>query len=210
MGIYPSPNFRLYGQIGYRTHNTALDNRLNWAGVAGIRYKGQNGRWQWDVRTEYRSYGGGFNYKLNYERNVHYRDTEQTSHRGNLIGDQLYPIHLFFRPFSQWAVFTEYHKKWICGYTLYADIRYRLLEKLFLSGILDINQLQASGEHPFTYAFFIAGLTYQPIPGFEGTIGVTNRAMNLDKHFPTLYQTRYPMMQFEIRKQPSTYQPWPK
>jgi hypothetical protein len=146
-----------------------------------------------------------FNYRLNSETRVHYRNTRQGSF-GNYIGDQFYPLKLYNRPFSQWAAFTEYHKRFLNVLTWQCTLLYRLHEELFLITEFDLNTIWAEAEKTFTYPFFNFGFAGELSVNTYLIFSITNKTINLDKHYPTCYLLKYPVFQLEFRRE----LPWSK
>ncbi|HEX7846226.1 MAG TPA: hypothetical protein VF476_10545, partial [Chitinophagaceae bacterium] len=128
----------------------------------------------------------------------------------NTTGKYLYPLRKFDTPFSQWAVFTEYS-----GYNLWAlsctgQLEYSLDKKFSLMLDYDLNAITAKldkgfGINPgeerrssFIYPFFKSGFRYSPIREFYFSVYVTNKAMNLDIGYPTLYLAKKPFVGVEL------------
>ncbi len=148
-------------------------------------------------RFEYRSYDAEFNegYRNDW---VYYRDPKKTLYK-NMIGPYLYPLRLFHRPFSQWAVFTEYQSHDVGGLTLQLQSTLKLPLDLALKIDLDINRIHASGTSPFWYPFYEVGLAWQPSSNALLMVSATNKAMNLDKHYPTFYLYSSSVVQMSAR-----------
>lgn len=192
-------SLRLYAEAGYRLSDDDLDPVLNYAVLLGARGAWSGGGFNIQYRAEYRHYGGGFNYALRDEASTHYRDTERPP-GGNYIGNQVYPLEYLNRPFSTWAVFTEYHKRWVSGVSLAAQAVYPLGRALELLADADFNLIAAEGEQPFLYPFFKVGARVQAIDNTYIAATLTNKTMNLDKHYTTYYLLRYPVLQLELRR----------
>ncbi len=199
LGLYPSQTSRLYGQLGYRLTDRDFDWRLRYAALLGARHTYSARRLRLTARAEYRHYGGIFNYRLNSETSVHYRDPERSDY-GNYKGDQLYPLDLIKRTFSQWAVFTEYHARYLDALTVQGDLRVGLAHSVALHAEYDVNLIDPSGEDAFTYPFYKLGIAYEPVAGALAMLSLTNKTMNLDKHYPTFYLLDSPVVQLEVRR----------
>lgn len=190
---------KFYTEAGYRLNAYNFEPQLNLAFLAGMSHQIENQRIALKASLEYRHYGGGFNYSMRNETNTHYRKTDQ-SQGGNYIGDNVYPLSFMDRPFSQWAVFTEYDKQWVNGLTLFSNFRYKFTRHI--NGLLDLdfNYILAEGEEGFLYPFYKAGLELVAVADTAVRVSITNKTMNLDKHYTTYYLTKSPALQLELRR----------
>jgi len=59
--------------------------------------------------------------------------------------------------------------------------------------------MDVSNEEPFLYPFYNLGLGWSPVRGTTIALSHTNRAMNLDKHYPTLYLTEQGTIMVAVR-----------
>ncbi len=196
-GLYPDMRRRIYGQLGYRFTDLRYNSRLCLASLVGARGEMHSRAWDIRSRVEHRYYGGIFNYKRSQERSVHYRRTSSRD-TGNSIGSQLYPVELFGRPFSQWAVFAEYHKRYLNALTWHTVLRRDLVGATRLHLEADLNAIWSEDEDAFLYAFLKAGLVFEPVNQTYLLVGLTNKAMNLDRHYPTFYQIKQPVLHLEL------------
>jgi hypothetical protein len=187
----------LYGQLALRTGTSEhLLSRAAW--VAGARAMLGGDDASITATAEYRYYGGLFNADRN-NLDVDYRDPVRDLY-ANTIGPSFYPLAHFDRPFSQWAVFTEYQDlKDVQGATLSAAGRLRIGHTWAIRAALDLNHVAAEGLEGFLYPFYTAGIAWEPSPRFTIGIAATNRAMNLDKSYPTLYLLQTPTALFTMR-----------
>ncbi len=166
---------------------------------AGLDLTGEDGFL--GVSGSYRFYGGLFNAGFRND-DVSYREEAEDEEKNddffdraandagyaNTIGRSLYSLQQLDYPFSQWAVFTEYQDlKDVTGWTLYAEGRWRFTERFFLGGMLDLNLIVPEKIDAELYPFFSCTFGYEPYPGITAEAGITNRTMNLDKHYPTHY-----------------------
>lgn len=188
---------RIYYEFGYRP--TEFSAARNVAVVVGTSGKRNINKLSFEWRAEYRYYGGGFNYQFCNEVATHFRDTERAA-GSNFIGDSVYPMSFFGRPFSQWAVFTEYDKAWVQGTTLFGSVSREIGKRFRLFSDFDLNYICANGEKPFFYPFYNAGLKMNIDFRSFVSISMTNRTMNLDKHFTTYYLLDTPAFQFEFKR----------
>jgi len=144
------------------------------------------------THAEYRYYGALFNLGFYEPSQSIYDSSTQTyytysSTRYQLGNRYLYPIELYDRPFGRWAIFTDYQGLNVSGLTFYADLKVPIYSGLFFKGLLDWNQITAQGQAPFVYPFYVWGFGWQPFSGVSFLYSFTNRTMNLDRAYPTLY-----------------------
>lgn len=190
-------SFRLYSETGLRRYDDTYFDRIDQsANVTGLKYGFRNDSFDFDITAERRFYGRNFNLGFRSESNsFNFRENdEDISH--NSIGQHLYPISHFLRPFSQWAVYTEYQKRDVTSYILQARGSYKLPAGFFVSAMFDLNNLEVSNEDPFLYPFYNIGVGWSPIESSRFTLSLTNRAMNLDEQYPTLYLLESPTTEF--------------
>ncbi len=195
LGVYPSDDVRLYGQLGIRNAGSfsAYNSSLN-AYLAGISANGSFHSLTYSVRGEYRYYEKGFNAGY-----VNLKAGTTPYHSsGSTVGEYLYPLSLFRRPFSQWAIFTEYIDQDIAGLTLNADLQLKLPYSLALCLNADINQLNPEKAESFLWAFYDIGLGWSPMKGILFKWSATNRGMNLERHYPTLYMYKQPASSLSV------------
>lgn len=164
--------------------------------LVGIKSEMETTKIRWEQTSELRYYGKMYNFgRLN--RNIRFRERLDR----NTIGDQLYPLFAYQRPYSQWAVFTEFENRNVLGIIHTSHIKYQLYRKWYIPLEIDLNIIKAEGYSTFAYTFYTTGISYYPAPDMEVSMIVTNKAMNLDNHFPTFYQMRFPMVGYRIRRQ---------
>ncbi|MGD1047725.1 MAG: hypothetical protein ABR899_03095 [Candidatus Krumholzibacteriaceae bacterium] len=185
---------RLYSQLGVRSvEDPSFGGIKRCADLVGCTYRGElKERLDLSLTGEYRYYGRYFNEGRTYDGGCFlYRGYDGYTGCGlwNFTGSQLYPLNEFFRPFSQWAVYTDYAGRDVQTFIFRADATYKLPGNCSLICNLDFNYLEVSNEDPFLYPFYNLGIGWAPAPGTTIAISHTNRAMNLDKHYPTLYLT---------------------
>ncbi|MBU8923296.1 MAG: hypothetical protein KOO63_15885 [Bacteroidales bacterium] len=180
------PSLRFYTQFGFRNVSDPDESgSLRMGHVAGCSYSYAGGRLKADIVVERRYYGRYFN--LDYKSgddNYSYRDNSGSI---STIGDYLYPVKYFLRPFSQWAVYTEYEGRDVHTLIFRCDGILDLGSGLSVLADLDFNHLSVSNEDDFIYPFYNAGVRWVPVDGVALDITHTNRGMNLDMHYPTLY-----------------------
>lgn len=152
-----------------------------------------------DLQAEFRHYQA--NYNLGYfNPGIAYRNTSDTSHYANTVGRHLYPLRSFFYHFNQWAVFTEYQQLDISGLSCSAKINHQLNKKWGINLELEYIGLAPEDQDFFSYLFYTFDICYSPVKGVKIGGMISNRAMNLDAHYPTLYQLSKPAFSLMLRK----------
>jgi hypothetical protein len=196
----------IFLQVGYRNVNRSDTNfvkgiKEQLGVVAGVKIKKKVSRWQLNNQLEIRFYGKSFN-SDRWSQELRYRDLSVSPIYGNTIGKHLYPLRKYETPFSQWAVFTEYQGSNIAGINWLGDIQYPVTPKFELGLEYDLMLLLTDRESAnvpvkndsFLYSFFTLNLLYTPWSDFEAGIILTNKGMNLDVGYPTLYQFKSPFL----------------
>ena len=182
---------RLYSQVGIRNVDDAAYGGIDrCADLVGCTFRGGLNKLDVNMTGEYRYYGRYFNQGFRYSGNCFlYRGSELNGKclAWNTVGRYLYPLDVYYRPFSQWAVYTDYQGRDVQTFIYRADASYKLPAECSLFCNLDLNYLDVSNEDPFLYPFYNAGVGWSPAAGTTIALSRTNRAMNLDKHYPTLY-----------------------
>ena len=192
IGVQYNDNTRVYGQTalttGWNYESGAGMN--NMAFLIGAKHQGQSGRFSWQFKTEGRYFGANFNTGLK-NTTVTYRQSRESGVKGHTIGNTLYPIYYYERPFSQWAVFTEYQSGTaMSGISVLSDLSFLLGKGIYLDANLDLNHIRVDGEQPFTYPFYTGGISWKMSDKSKVMLLVTNKGMNLDVHYPTFYLFR--------------------
>ncbi len=198
-GFYISANLynekiQIYSQFSVRDLNNLSDLKWRSAFLIGIKSNFENENMIIGLKGEIRYYGSNFN-KDYYDHTVSFRKMPKTSEGinpreysyNNTIGDNLYPLYAYERPFSQWAVYTEYQKKNALGLVFLINSKYYFYDKLFANADFDLNFIRASYEPGFWYPFYNIGLGWEPVINNFINLSFTNKGMNLDKHYPTFY-----------------------
>ncbi|HYF02414.1 MAG TPA: hypothetical protein VEC36_03490 [Patescibacteria group bacterium] len=200
LGIYTDSTFRLYGQFGLRGGNSDFLART--AFVAGMDYSAQLFKnLTFTSKTEFRRYNYLFNYGY-YNYDVDYRNPQvrqSPGNWGNTIGPQIYPLYAFERPFSQWAVFTEYVNKSVSAFTLNFDAKYQLPFDFFLKGGVDFNYIIAQDNETALYPFYAIGGGWEPFNNTSFNLFLSNKGMNLDKQYPTFVIFEKPFLNVAIK-----------
>ncbi|HVF80368.1 MAG TPA: hypothetical protein VM884_00455 [Flavisolibacter sp.] len=214
LNVFGSRKFQkatLYGQVGVRPFSSPAYTTANalkhTALLLGLEVHGTKKKFDFSTKAEVRYYGFLFNL-LYYDSRLRYKKpaTDIYTMYANTVGEFLYPLRKFDTPFSQWAVFTEYRVSNTAMFTLTGSCNYRLSSKFHLFLKHDINYIKAKMDRLFSgptnlnsnflYPFFNAGISYKPADNVFARAGFTNKAMNLDIHYPTHYLFKNP--QFEL------------
>jgi hypothetical protein len=196
---------RFYTQVGIRgADDPSLGGLERCADLIGLAYRDElKEKLDLGLTAEYRYYGRYFNKGHTYDGTCFlYRGFDgygSECSSWNTVGAHLYPLHVFFRPFSQWAVYADYEGRDVQSLIFRADASYKLPGNCTLACNLDFNYLDVSNEDPFLYPFYDLGFAWAPAPGTTISISHTNRAMNLDKHYPTLYLTQRGTIMVAVR-----------
>jgi hypothetical protein len=191
-GLRWRESVRLYSQVAMRNIRDSSHGGIKrCASLIGCTVRGRAHKFDFDLTTEYRFYGRYFNQDLKCDGNCFlYRGYEGYGGEcssWNTAGSYLYPLSVFLRPFGQWAVYTDYQGRDVQSLIFRADVSYGLPGNCEAICNLDFNYIDASNEDAFLYPFYDVGLGWVPVAGTSITLRHTNRAMNLDRHYPTLY-----------------------
>ncbi len=197
IGLYDSSS-RVYAQYAQRAiYDENIDAKYRSAFLAGAKTKGNFWGINYYGLLEYRWFG--YYYNLGYiTPGSLFRDNEETG-CCKTIGDNLYPIYVFDRPFSQWAVYTEYQNMNVHGLTFRLNADYFIYKKIKLFYELDYNYIQASNLESTEFPFYNAGLAWEPIPGNYISISRTNKTMNMNIHYPAFYLYDIPAMLLKFK-----------
>jgi hypothetical protein len=184
-----------HGALRFAESDSLLVNRS--ALVVGASYALDDGRFSMSATAEYRYYGGLFN--VGFANNgVAYQETG--SNGVTQVGRYLYPLSGMDRPFSQWAVYTEYQDlKDVTGITLRARAKLFVWDRIMLRGDVDLNHVRAEKTAGKLYPFFDVGIGWEPVDGTSLVLSMTNKGMNLDRTYPTFYLYDEPAASVTIR-----------
>ena len=161
---------------------------LNEQNFFGLNYK---------VSVDYRSYSSGFN--LGYINTVYYRDPNEGAGFTNSTSDVFFPLEFYERPFGQWALFTAYQGRDVQSFSLRGALSYQLWMNTYIRTRLDFNWIIVA-EETVLYPFYSIGFGYQSEDDIEIMLEFTNRVMNLDKNYPTLYASDSPYFMIRAYK----------
>lgn len=209
-------NWEIYGQIGYRPLDESYplfafpdqedifgDFSPEWtdqsAFVFGASWEQLFGPVKWKNQLEFRYYGKTFN-KDQISRLVVFRDQDNPNEYQNTVGENLYPIRSYDRPFSQWAVFTEFRDRNVFGLTSVTEIDWNVFKNFYLNAVFDLNYLEVEQEGSKFFPFYTAAAAIRLADDLEIAFTFTNKAMNLDLHYHTYYLLDAPWYGYRIRK----------
>lgn len=197
-GFY-SKDWRVYMELNNRFNENRDSSALkNIATMIGVNYTKTEKKWSLKSKLEFKYYGSFFN-KGYRNRSVKYRDPAKGIY-ANTIGDNLYPLSLYNRPLNQWALFTEYQNKDVKGLIFQASGKYFIHKRFFIKATGDINYIFAEGEKPFAYPFYAFDIGWEPLEKNSFSVGITNKGMNLDVHYPTFYLYKYPFFNLSLKR----------
>ena len=200
-GFQRGPGLRLYLEAGMTLNDEDIPIfsprtlKDEMALVAGARWNFQKGPLTADLRAEFRYYGNWFLFRRKAEW-VGYigGDAELVGFSGRKVREHFYPLHYMDRPFAQFALFADFYNNGgsltnlapdVGAAILNADLRLALRHGLFLQTVLDFNLLFVENADPFLYPFFRAGFGWEIVEGNRLSIGLSNKAMDYQLHYPT-------------------------
>lgn len=123
----------------------------------------------------------------------------------SFVGRYLYPLRNAYRPFDQWAVYTEYGNANVGALVWDSRNKLTLHKKLLLMANMETVAIMAENQNPFVYYLYEVGLVFEPTTGVEALVYLTNKVMNLDVHYQTFYQSNNPLFSFGLRKRLTGY-----
>lgn len=154
-------------------------------------------RIEFNVNTEFRTYNSLFN--KGYANTVYYRNPDEPATYTNATNDVFIPLDFFERTFSQWAIYSEYQDENIASVATVNNANYNLFRSSFFLVDLDLNYLISESEN-FLYPFYNIGYAVRPVGELEISLTLTNRVMNFDKNYPTLYRSDNPYFLLRMYK----------
>ncbi|MFK8039507.1 MAG: hypothetical protein AB8B74_14535 [Crocinitomicaceae bacterium] len=190
-GLYDSKGLRLYAQGAYSLGINSSFNlkKSNFSYLVGAAKTYEKNRLRLKSKVEYRFYGWRFNKGFRNLKPSYRESRNLQGSYGGTIGNTVYPLYAYDRPFSQWAVYTEYeaYNRNISSFSLTGDLSYRFFRSFFIDLSVDINHLMLQGHENFTYPFYTSKLTWELSKGHQFSLLLTNKGMNLDVNYPTHY-----------------------
>lgn len=123
----------------------------------------------------------------------------RSNHSREARGEYLYPLKNYFRPLSQFALYSEYRPTQIISYELSLNWKQKLFNKISHDVDLEVLNLNTDGfyDEPntsFTYYYYTYFLYYNIFPGFKAGFYLTNKLMNVDVLYQTFYQSDKPFI----------------
>ncbi len=207
--LHINPSAKVYFHVGFKPVNAPYqidsavffkpNNIDKLAAVVGTKWMHKTDKLTVETVAEARFYGKTFNFERA-EKGRFYRSRSNHSFYNSTIGDNLYPILSFDRPFSQWAVFTEYRHKNVGALTLRTKGNYQLKGRWHAYFDVDYNAIFAENERPFNYLFGTLCLNLKLRKDIDCSFGMTNKGMNLDAFYPTFYFYKLPSMFIFLKK----------
>jgi hypothetical protein len=212
--LHLNANAKIYAHVGFKPVNTPYqidsavfykpNNVDKFAAVIGTKWTHKTDKLTMETVAEARFYGKAFNFERN-QVGQFYRGQYNFYNNNNYnynttIGQNLYPILSFDRPFSQWAVFTEYRHKNVGGLTLRTKGNLHLKDRWYAYFDVDYNAIFAENERPFNYLFATLCLNYKLRKDIDCSLGLTNKGMNLDVFYPTFYFHKQPSLFIFLKK----------
>lgn len=204
LGFQHGENLRLYAEAGtnmnvpeglrlYVPRNSMLD-QLGL--VAGVKWKRESDLLETNLRAEFRYYGNEFLFFRKWEGFGYSggRAELQSLFSGQKPRNHYYPLHYSDRPFAQFGLFTDFYNNGpslnnlspdVGAITLNANVKLNLRHQLFLRAILDFNLIFTEYSEPYLYPFYRVSFGWQPHPGNRLSIGLTNKSMDYQLHYPT-------------------------
>ncbi len=178
----------------------------NLGGLLELNYKYNAKRIKLNLSAGYRYFG--YNYlKNHYEtffRNDYfrYRSIIYGQDFPNDKGPMLYPLKNYFRPVSQFALYSEYQpENNMTGIEFSACWEQQLSKKIGNKAdleLLNIHKNIHNYNNYYFYYYYTNFIYYEMFPGFKGGLYVTNKLMNLDVQYQTFYQSRHPFFGFHF------------
>ncbi len=202
-------NLKLYAQYTHRDMDEPVSVIDESGFLAGISYNLKKSKFTLNTNAEYRFYGkelnrGYIDKDTHYRGGINYYDSlgrvKYKIYDGydNTIGDNLYPLSFYQKKFSQWAVYTEYQNKNVNAFNFTAEAKYRIYNDFYAKADLDINFIKAETLDLFCYPFYNIGIAWEPADRTSILLSLTNKGMNLDKHYPTFYLYDSPQFMLSV------------
>lgn len=202
-------------------HNSSDDQ--NYTLVSKINFsKNLNGTFQYEIRSPNEgnnssAYGFSIDYKKsdlflslglkNYRAgfNLDYLpinpsfDGYYSNEPGNFVGEVLYPLKNFYRPFNQWNFFTSFggSNLWNIEFKLFYEKQ--LYRKLYFTCDLDVNAVNTSNARDtFVWPFYDIGLRVKFADQLFLDVTGSNKVMNLYSFYQTFSASQDPIFTFTI------------
>lgn len=192
-----------YGEAGYRYFNEGYftgiqfvepDLAQSTAAILGASY---NFKKVAGLRLNHRLEGRYYGQSYNYNRFSIVPDYKENADN---TGRYLYPLINAYRPFDQWAVYTEYQNQDIIALSWASTNEWYFTRMFSTYYNQEVNLIKASEEDAFTYYFYEFGLKFSPVEKFEIMLYLSNKVMNIDMSYQTFYQANAPMIGYSLRQ----------
>lgn len=197
--LHINSDTKFYAHLGYKRVQNAyqIDSAIYYtsktmdkcAGVIGFKNHTKQEKWHFETVAEARFYGKTFNFERASKAQF-YRNSRTFFSSNTTIGNNIYPLSSYDRPFSQWGVFTEYRHQNVGALTLRTKGNVQLKNRFYGYFDLDYNVIFAENEPVFQYFFATTGLNFKLRNDVDCGVGVTNKGMNMEIFYPTFYQHR--------------------
>ncbi len=172
--------------------------------LLGMKFEKSEERRNLKVLFESRYYEEDFLQGL--KSDVDYRDVSEGDY-ANTIGEQLYPLTAYDKPFSQLAVFSEYQGYYkgddgmeelatdVWGLSLQVSWLERFCN-FFASVDGDFNYIKPTDFEGSFYPFYSVKVGYEPYKDNKIAVVMSNKGMNLNKNYTTFYAYEQPYFGF--------------
>ncbi len=201
LGVYQK-DVRWYAQFSQRTPEEGLWQASMIACMVGNRLEKKGATVEYKQVIEARYYAAGYNQSF-VDVNVFYRRRGLPQNYANTVGSHFYPMQVFDRPFSQWAVFTEYQDsigRDVMGASMWMQAKWKVHPEISIRATADLSMIGADQVAPYLYPFFEFGIGWEPVENNFLSVGITNKGLNLDVHYPTHYLYAQPAFVFRLQR----------
>lgn len=119
---------------------------------------------------------------------------------GQFKGPQLYPLKNFYRPFSQWAVYTHMADSEILAFALQANWTKHLYKNWFYFNDIDLNLIgDLTDAQVLFIPFYNIGFQCKFLSQFTGRISATNKHMELRTFYHTSSASKVPFISLGLK-----------
>jgi hypothetical protein len=187
-------SIRIYGSVGVQPGDPLF--RDNWGSLAGVSYRyhsNDDAAIHLASSIEYRFYSSGYNARR-FGKGLRYAGVSGS----HSIGRYLYPLDRIDRPFSTWALHTGYQGRDVESGDIYAKGQARLYRDLHLHFMGEVMAIRGQYYGSMIYPFYDVGIAWQPVKECYIRMSVTNRAMDLYEHFPSLFALKGPAIGYTL------------
>lgn len=191
------PQFVLMVDYADKKMSFIKERYSNFAGLIKVSYDKKFDNTKLNAEGNIRYFGvdyASFYYDY-FGANYLYRSEQNREERGKY----LYPLKNYFRPVSQFALYSEYFAKQILTYEFNVNWEQKLFYKFDQEldvEILNLNTKRCNSRKTnyssFTYYYYTYFLHYNVFPGFKAGLYFSNKLMNVDVKYQTFYQSNKP------------------